>query len=160
MVSQIYCMCKAEGCQNTKIVGYGYCKLHYRRWKNHGDPHYTRPLRNVGTCCVKGCSRQASRKGMCYAHYQKAWKYGDPLITRIAPRNSGICAVEGCSGMARTQADTDAGRYCEMHYYRLRRNGTLGTVVDTKTYDSCRECSGPLPVAGCLSRIQPRVSIG
>lgn len=31
-------VCKASGCDKTKIVGFGYCEPHYRRWKKYGDP--------------------------------------------------------------------------------------------------------------------------
>lgn len=31
-------MCIVEGCERTDIHGHGYCRNHYARWRNHGDP--------------------------------------------------------------------------------------------------------------------------
>ncbi len=48
------------------------------------------------------------------------------------------CTVEGCAKAARSRR----GAYCEMHYYRLRRNGTLTAQrawhrLGTCTIDGC-----------------------
>lgn len=48
---------------------------------------------------------------------------------RPKPRINKICSVPGCNRFARSQA----AEYCEMHYYRLRRNGSLETTIGQGT---------------------------
>lgn len=72
-------------------------------------------------CNIEGCSNEALKTGMCGMHYQRQWKHGDPLYRR--PRYD-ICTAAGCIDKVRSAGCP----YCEMHYGRLRRNGTLEKV--------------------------------
>lgn len=47
-----------------------------------------------------------------------------------------LCIVDGCGITCRSTGSP----YCEKHYGRLRRTGTLGTVIDTTVYESCQYC--------------------
>lgn len=71
--------CSIEGCERTHF-GRGWCYTHYRRWWDHGDPHY-QPIRQVApiTCSVDGCGRPYSGKsanGLCSLHYSR-WRAHD-----------------------------------------------------------------------------------
>lgn len=47
-----------------------------------------------------------------------------------------VCSVDGCLSPANR---TSAG-LCETHYYRIRRNGSLSTLVDKSIYSECQHC--------------------
>lgn len=49
------------------------------------------------------------------------------------------CAIDGCTSPLRS----GRAEYCEVHYYRLRRRGTIETLVDTSHYEKCAYCSTP-----------------
>jgi len=49
------------------------------------------------------------------------------------------CTVDGCDGKPRSGRSV----YCEMHYGRIRRTGTLETTQDTNYYDACVYCDKP-----------------
>ena len=106
----------------------GFCKLHYRRWKNHGDPlHLKRvPFKNEkcevverGKICGKKATRSAmaSDVGMCQTHYWRNFEYGDPtFMKRPTPKErSGQCSAENCD------ADDYSLGLCKTHYHEKRR---------------------------------------
>lgn len=75
--------CKVDGCERDlnveKLVGYGMCGMHYRRWKKHGDPHYVRPKRQgVALCVIEGCSGVITAHDWCSKHYTRWIRHGDP----------------------------------------------------------------------------------
>lgn len=51
----------------------GYCKRHYMRWRTHGDPAYTRPVR---LCDVPDCGRLHYAHGHCRPHHDRLRRYG------------------------------------------------------------------------------------
>jgi hypothetical protein len=51
-----------------------------------------------------------------------------------------VCSVPDCGQFVRSRG---AG-FCEKHYGRLRRNGTLGTVADCSVSETCLHCGKPL----------------
>jgi hypothetical protein len=67
--------CTVEGCERTDYKARGYCKMHYRRWLNHGDPNIVK--RKVGgrpkgsvkyeECSICGGIHKA--RGYCGMHY-------------------------------------------------------------------------------------------
>lgn len=69
-------------------------------------------------CTVDGCDRLPRSRGWCSKHYQR-WLRGRDLGYE-KPRYT-TCAAPGCKSSVRSPGC----RYCEMHYGRLRRNGTL-----------------------------------
>lgn len=65
------------------------------------------------------------------------------------------CAVDGCERPLRS------GRalHCEVHYYRLRRNGTIDASCDTSHYEKCVYCNKEADGrrfcdGGCRSRFE------
>ena len=71
-------ICKVNGCVRNDIEGYGYCRLHYRRFKAHGDPNITKLPRRAPFCSIPGCSGPHAAKGLCAMHYRRLRLYGDP----------------------------------------------------------------------------------
>lgn len=49
------------------------------------------------------------------------------------------CTIEGCEKTARSQASP----YCEMHYYRIRRNGTIAPKGVVGKWACCQHCGAP-----------------
>lgn len=47
------------------------------------------------SCPVDGCSKDAYRKGFCYAHYMKDWRYGTPTpsMARVGLTYAGSALV-------------------------------------------------------------------
>ena len=70
-------LCKISEC-SAKVVAWGWCDKHYRRWKNHGDPEYVKP---VEICTITDCGQQAKTRGWCQKHYMRWYKHGDPNHT-------------------------------------------------------------------------------
>lgn len=76
-------ICSVEGC-NQKHKAYGFCNLHYVRFKKYGTTDVP-----VKLCSIEGCNGKHKGLGYCDLHYQKYKKYGDPLIVVHAPQGSG-----------------------------------------------------------------------
>lgn len=128
--------CSIEGCDKP-IRARGWCIKHWKRWYRHGDP-MTVMAQQRATCEVPGCNNPAHGHGYCIAHYHKWRRHGDPLWER--PTEIGQCTVEGCDKDCRSVTSP----YCETHYYRLYRNGTLEVQVDLSVHDNCLHCGKKL----------------
>lgn len=72
-------------------------------------------------CNIENCTNESKSRGMCRYHYNKWRKHGNALHNNKLEKAPDICIVDGCSKKTRS---TNA-YMCEMHYYRLRRNGTI-----------------------------------
>lgn len=75
--------CSVEGCDRDldaeRLVAYGMCGMHYRRWKRHGDPNYVRPkIQGVAQCSIEGCEKVVTARGWCSKHYTRWVRYGSP----------------------------------------------------------------------------------
>ena len=75
--------CQVQGCERIHY-GKGYCRLHYRRWQNNGDPLIVKQGgRKAGPrkiCAVPDCEKPVRALGLCSSHEQRMVKYGDPLF--------------------------------------------------------------------------------
>ena len=136
--------CSVEGCCNDSAAR-GYCKTHWARWKKHGDPLKGEGYKLPAKCEVEGCCRDARSRwnysiAVCAMHYLRMMQRGttdDPVIPEGSP--DGHCVVDGCGKAVRS----GHSKYCEAHYYRLRRNGSLITLVDSAAYSHCQYCGKP-----------------
>ena len=78
--------CVIEGCDRRR-AGRGWCKMHWHRWRRHGDP--TKVLvagvdfNQKSPCSVEDCDRLAHAHGFCMTHLTRWRKHGDPLF--VAP---------------------------------------------------------------------------
>lgn len=74
-------------------------------------------------CKIDGCGKPRKGRGWCAMHYRRWQLFGDPGPAgslRVAAEIT-ACTVEDCDSPKRTSG----AEYCEMHYFRMRRNGTL-----------------------------------
>jgi len=77
--------CFIDGCDGATGAGVpgsarGWCRMHYKRWRKHGDPLVTLRLRNVfAECTIDDCGRPHVSRGWCRRHYDSWKNYGDPL---------------------------------------------------------------------------------
>jgi hypothetical protein len=71
-------------------------------------------------CSVYGCEAPHRARGYCKSHYNIWYQTGDPIGYRLKS-NFGVCSAPECDKAPRSGASP----YCEMHYCRLRRNGSL-----------------------------------
>lgn len=66
--------CSVDGCEKGGQLRRGWCKMHYQRWKRHGDPLATK---HREFCTFDGCAKEHYAQGYCTLHYQRWRKYGD-----------------------------------------------------------------------------------
>lgn len=76
----------------------------------------------MSKCIVAECCRVAKARGYCNLHYQRIINTG--CSSRPDKIRHERCTVGGCNMLPRSLYSP----YCEMHYGRLRRNGTLLNV--------------------------------
>lgn len=67
--------CAVSDCE-IKARCKGFCALHYRRWKTHGDPLFVTPRVKTESCSIDGCGRPHIARGWCDIHYRR-WKRGE-----------------------------------------------------------------------------------
>lgn len=70
-------------------------------------------------CSLEGCGKPHKASGLCNTHHLRLYRE-----TRSAWP---ICSAPDCRNSARSASAS----HCEMHYGRLRRNGTLERIVPT-----------------------------
>lgn len=70
-------------------------------------------------------------------HYQRWKKYGSFDLPNRKKSPDGRCTVEGCAAVIRSANSP----FCEVHYYRLRRNSKAGLHPRLV---QCLQCGGPL----------------
>lgn len=74
-------------------------------------------------CSIEGCEKRAKSRGWCSMHYRRWRLTGDvgPAETLRIPRPVGQCSVPECDKLQRSPGV----QYCEMHYARMYRTGSL-----------------------------------
>jgi len=118
--------CNVEDCPR-RHYGLGYCRPHYRSFKNHGDPLWKKPA-SLTSCTVAGCDRSHVARGLCSAHYQKLRATGEATTDRRRKRN--VCRVDGCGLPAHGHG------LCRNHWNTNRNHGD--PLYVRPTYDVCR----------------------
>lgn len=110
-------ICSIEDCDKLHLSR-GYCGMHYRRFRLHGDPLGGNPFMKSSPsrlCSVDGCERVHAKHGLCSAHEARRRKHGSPTGGRgsaslgIAPRVT-PCATDGCA------QDAKANGLCWAHH--------------------------------------------
>ena len=104
-------VCSIEGCDRPiNKIKKGWCRLHYERWRRHGDPNVL--LITYG-CKIDGCNREHYGNGFCEVHNDRWRRNGDPL--KLQKRFG--CEIPEC------QIEHYAQGYCLRHYYRYYIKG-------------------------------------
>jgi len=126
--------CSVENC-SREVTARGYCKLHWKRWRKYGDPTFypKRILNSEKQCAVPSCNKPVNKGGFCRRHYTSWYMHGDAEYVDRA--KFWVCTITGCARRTRSQSCP----YCETHYYRLRRTGSLARrTPDRATH--CVQC--------------------
>lgn len=105
-------ICALPECERPHY-GKGYCRLHWRRFVEHGSPTWT-PPRQLDACEIPDCNRQPIARNLCHRHYLKWRKYGDPLADHSRQRK--FCCIEGCVSPVHGHS------YCFLHYQRWKKH--------------------------------------
>ena len=96
-----------------------------------------------GICVIEDCPEPERTYGWCIYHYQRWWRTGDPLGSLAMPKPpkpEGPCEVETCDEPRRSPY----AKWCESHYYRVRRTGELRPEVPLRVKQfGPRPCSAP-----------------
>lgn len=108
--------CSVEKCERV-IAARGWCDLHYRRWKTHGDPLKGGAIRYAhSTCKLDGCGKKRIGRGYCSMHYSRLMNTGE--VGSVEPIAAGrmkeSCIIPGCGEKSRTAS------MCSAHYARKR----------------------------------------
>lgn len=56
--------CKFKGCERGRRSAEGYCLMHYKRWKRHGDPSVVHTVK--GSARLSDRSHKIDRTGDCW----------------------------------------------------------------------------------------------
>jgi hypothetical protein len=126
-------ICSIDGCGN-KAKARGLCGMHWLRQRRHGDPLKGSKQLLGNNCSVAGCDRKPharwkNDKPVCKMHWNRLYTSGSIELREKAFHSWAHCSVAGCDKDARSP---NSGM-CEMHYGRLRRNGTLDAAVKEVT---------------------------
>lgn len=100
--------CSVNGCSKPHY-GLGYCRTHYRRFKNHGSTD--KPQREQRGCSVDGCGEKHYSVGFCQLHYNRQWRTGS-TDTGVVGERTYTCL--GCGELVTRNAKMLAGtpRWC------------------------------------------------
>jgi hypothetical protein len=124
--------CSVEGC-NNKAKARGLCDKHWRRWRMYGDVTIIKKAPLPEQCEIPGCDKKPharwNGKALCNMHYLRIWSRGTTDEREYLLKAWHMCSVPGCDKPARSTAE---GALCEMHYYRLRRTGSLDIIKTVK----------------------------
>ena len=139
--------CSMDGCER-KTHGYGYCRLHYRRWKATGNPGPSGLTKKPNgsykdsLCLVEGCEKTPRGRGYCSMHYRRLSMSGDPgeAESRASRETDRTCVVEGCDKPWMSK------KMCETHYRRFKSNGDPLLVKSggkPRSFCTVDECKRP-----------------
>lgn len=70
--------CKEDGCYKS-VSARGWCSMHYKRWRLHGDVNHQPVLVVARLCSVDSCRNPHFGHGYCSTHLRRVRLYGDPL---------------------------------------------------------------------------------
>lgn len=148
-------VCSIEDCY-SRAFGHGFCNMHYKRWRKHGDPNERTVVHGQHEfCTVSDCTRPHQAKGLCRSHYARYKASGEWPTTPIRPISRqkappGPCARPGCSGTHRGTG------YCHKHYARLKAMLGYGATgwehfdaLWTSQSGQCAICHTPLDEDSC-----------
>jgi hypothetical protein len=121
-------LCSVDGCGNLALAR-GWCNKHWQRWRKHGSPDYA-PIEPLPKeCTVAGCERKPhtrwKQEAVCNMHWQRLYRHGSAEERDLVFSEWALCEATGCDKPSRA---ANSG-FCEMHYMRLRRTGSLDLIA-------------------------------
>lgn len=145
--------CAAEGCDRLREQR-DWCRPHYFRWCQYGDPLAGPALRmsrrGDAECSVEGCTAVAVARTWRRLHYERWRKHGDvqALKVTMGPPRAEMCSIEGCAKAVRART------WCSMHYQRWRIHGDPRTCLFPEVTNACGidECQRPVHKSGVCYR--------
>jgi hypothetical protein len=66
-------LCGIAGCERRSETRCGYCLMHYKRWKKHGDAAIVKKQKYIGKCSVPTCANVDVARGLCGKHVQRLY---------------------------------------------------------------------------------------
>lgn len=144
--------CSIDGCERAHY-GHGFCELHWKRSRVHGDPNYV-PSADERLCEVVGCLRRHRAKGLCASHYRTWIDTGNrpeiPIKAKTFRGIKGPCLREGCDGYSRGSG------YCDKHRARLTNLLRQYNIASFEEFDDlwkraggcCEICGTPVKQDG------------
>jgi len=84
--------CKVSDCER-RCYGFGFCQMHYKRFKTHGDPLVNKKKLPPRLCSIEGCGRKHSGRGYCAMHLSRLRRHGDPTVNL---RPVGVPTIDAC----------------------------------------------------------------
>lgn len=151
--------CKIEGCENGGYITRGLCKMHYARWRRHGDVGSPEKLLRIPSrgqsCSLAGCGNPARTRGLCNPHYKRLKKYGDPYGTpkRLTPDERFVSSVhktDSCWEWTGTIHQNGYGRFMVKKQpflaHRIAYERAYGDIPDGLVIDHLcrnRKCVNP-----------------
>ena len=118
--------CSVSGC-GLGFYAKGFCRSHYARWRNTGDPGPAkiRTWDSYRGCSVEGCTKKHFTHGYCNIHWHRMERHGDPLRENTK-------APDGAHAAFIQQAIKHTGEYCLIWPYSRNDMGYAKTVTRTR----------------------------
>jgi hypothetical protein len=139
--------CAFQGCDRRRVTGIGYCLMHYKRWKRHGDATVVTVQKRTGKCAVPTCGREDVARGYCGRHVQRLYqgKGMDELPSLFERLGRFEVSAAGCWEWQ----GASAGKYGQIHIldrpvpvHRLMYELFVGRVPSHGIV--CHRCDNPL----------------
>jgi hypothetical protein len=70
-------ICSITDCTN-KYYSKGFCKYHYDKNRNNGDPNFTRKIEKGTPCSIEGCGKPIWCNHLCAMHDRRLRRHGNP----------------------------------------------------------------------------------
>ena len=118
---------------------------------------------DVRLCTIEGCNRKLRARGYCATHWARWRRNGAPVLQEKTTYE--CCQAEGCRNPTRSAHS----EWCEKHYGRLRRRGSLDVdlirIPDAKcvtewcarkaerTDGLCRACNARVRARGTVDYV-------
>lgn len=139
--------CSISGCFD-KVIGNGYCSMHYQRVALTGDAGGPLPLRvmswNGAICRVSNCEKTIVAKGCCGPHYnyQRYYNLTIEQISELCLPENYKCSNTRCPSPEATVFDLDHDHSCcPPSNYKGKRYKSCGKCVRGWL---CRKCNSIL----------------
>lgn len=135
--------CSVSGC-NDPYLSRSFCRLHYQRWKQHGDPLYERTFKKDEKCPVKGCDRKQVAKGYCNTHYRKIKNSGTLKDLRWSPewyrnmseaQKTDLSKMDSTPDRGKDKRGTLANNTVNDIKYKARKRGIPWELTNIEAYE-------------------------